>query len=507
MFLLYNIRNNIFIIIFILDYIGNKDMEAHEKKTIIKNIKWLTISKIIVYLLSIVTITLIPRYLGVEGYGQLNFIISFVGIFSIIGDLGLQTLIIRDISKNTKKANEYFNNLFLFRILISILFLVVISIFAIFLQSSPTTEQIIIYSVGISFVLLSYFNIGFLNGFQEIKYQAISDIIQKATYTIIAVLVIILNYKLFGILVASAVSSAFMFLVSFFALKKYVKIKKLTFNQKYIKEKVILASPFILTSIFWMIYFNIDRIFITYIKGNYATGLYSISYTFIGFLLGILGILNTTFFPVLSSFSNNKIKLEAVIKKYLYLLYLFVIPATIGGIYLAPKIISLVFGSQYLGGTLAFQLIMFFFLINAIGIINYHLLITNHLEKYSLKILGISALINILLNFIFIPWLGIIGAAITSIISEIVIFMASYIKIKNNIIKIDYFSPIFKPLIASLIMLLSLILFTHTFPSGILHNNFDVLIQIVIGGSIYILILFITKSIKINQIKEMLKNE
>ena len=110
-----------------------------------------------------------------------------------------------------------------------------------------------------------------------------------------------------------------------------------------------------------MVYFNIDRIFITFIKGNYATGLYSISYTFIGFLIGILGVLNTVFFPVLSNVSNNKQKLKSIVDKYLLLIYLFCVPVTIGGIYLAPKIISLVFGGQYLGGTIAFQLIMFFF--------------------------------------------------------------------------------------------------------------------------------------------------
>jgi len=61
-------------------------LNKKEKKTIIGNIRWLTISKIIVYLLSIVTITLIPRYLGVEGYGQLNYVLSFVSLFAILGD-------------------------------------------------------------------------------------------------------------------------------------------------------------------------------------------------------------------------------------------------------------------------------------------------------------------------------------------------------------------------------------------------------------------------------------
>lgn len=479
-------------------------MESHEKRTIIKNIKWLTISKIIVYLLSILTITLIPRYLGVEGYGQLNFIISFVSLFSIIGDLGLYTLIVRDISKNPNKANEYFNNLLLFRIIIIFIFLIIAGVFAIILQSAPITNLIVIYSVGVGIGLLTNFDLAFLNGFQEIKYQAISDAIQKMVYTLGVIVVIIFNYKLNGIIFAAAISYVFMFIYSFVAINKLILINKLNFNFNYIKKITIQSSPFILTSIFWMIYFNIDRIFITYFKGNYATGLYSISYTFLWFLLSIIAILNTTFFPILSKFSEDKSKLEGIVKKYIYLLYLFIIPVTIGGIYLAPKIISLVFGSQYLDGTIAFQIIMLFFLLNSIGTLNYYLLITNHLEKYSFQILGISAITNFLLNFLFIPWLGIIGAALTTIISEIVIFIGSYIKIRK-IIPIDYISQAIKPLFAGIFMLMGLILYYYIFPEGIIQNKFEVLLSIFIGGLIYVFFLFITKSITKNQILEILK--
>jgi O-antigen/teichoic acid export membrane protein len=481
-------------------------MEAHEKRTIIKNIKWLTISKIIVYLLSIVTITLIPRYLGVEGYGQLNFIISFVAFFSVIGELGLNRIIVRDISKNPNKADEYFNNLFLFVIISSILFVIIVSIFTILLHTPAISKLIIIYSVGVGFILLTNFNFSFFNAFQEGKYLAISDPIQKIIYTIAVILVIFLNYKLFGIILAGVISSACFFLLSFIFIKKKIEIKKININKNYIKEKLITAYPFILTTISIAIYFSIDKIFITYINGAHATGLYSISYTFISFLSGILVILNTAFFPVISNYSINKPKLKLIIDKYLLFLYLFCIPVTIGGIYLAPKVISLVFGSQFIGGTFAFQLIMFFFLLNSIGLVNYYLLITNNLEKYSLKILMISAVTNIILNFIFIPWLGIIGAAITTIISEIVLFIGSNKMVTNKIFKIDYFKPLIYPLLSGFIMLLGLIIVDFIFPAGFINNKFDVLITIVIGAFIYLLVLVMVAPIDIKKLIKVLKD-
>lgn len=481
-------------------------METHEKKRIIKNLKWLTLSKIVIYLFSVITITLVPRYLGVEGYGELNFIISFVGIFSILGDLGLQTLITRDISKQPKKFNEYFSNIFLFRLLITFAFVVIVFLFS-FFQKSTSISYIMTYTYGVAFLLLVNFNLSFLNAIQENKYQAITDAIQKIIYTFGIILVIIFNFKLFGILVASTLSGIFAFVFSFISIKKYLKSKSVKFNKQYIKEKLMLSSPFIFTSIFWTIYFSIDKIFITFFKGNYQTGLYSISYTFIGFLLGFLGIVNLAFFPILSNASNNKKKLKSTVDKYLLLLYLLCIPATIGGIYLAPQIISLVFGAQYLGGIRAFQLTMLFFMIHSVGVINYNLLITNHLEKYSLKILGISALANILLNFIFVPWLGIIGAAITTIFSELLIFYLSYKKIQEKIISINYFSFFLKPFLASSFMLSGILLFNHLYPLGLLHNHYDLLVQVLLGAILYSTFILLTKTITLKQIKEMIKNE
>ena len=479
-------------------------LNKKEKTTILSNIKWLTISKIIVYLLSIITITLIPRYLGVEGYGQLNYVLSFVTLFTIIGDLGISTYCIRSVSKDNRRANKYFNNLIIFKFLLISLFLLFVFLFSRIIPKNSITKQLIlIYAIGVLFSILSNFSLSFYDAFQKLRYRAIYEIIIKLSYTIGILIVIFFNYKIFGIVVAYALAFVFGFIFLYFNLNKIIKIKPI-FDKKFIKKTIIFSSPFILTSIFWTIYFSMDRVFISHFIDNYSVGLYSIAYTFIGFLIGIMAILHNTFLPAMSNLSKNKQKLGVVVKRYLQMIYLFSIPATIGGIYLVKRIISLVFGSQYLAGQMSFSLILFFFLLNSVGMVNYYLLITNHFEKFSVKLLGIASITNIFLNIIFIPIFGIIGAAITTLISESIIFIGSYDLIRKKILEINYFKPMIYPLIGSILMLIGLIMFDLIFPKGILFNHFDVLFSIGFGFIIYILFLFFTKVITISKIKEIM---
>ncbi|MFA5746027.1 MAG: flippase [archaeon] len=482
-------------------------MEAHEKKTIIKNLKWLTISKIIVYLLSIISITLIPRYLGVEGYGQLNFILSFVGLFSIIGDFGLTTLVLRDISKNPNKAKEYFDNLIVFKFILFFLFLLVVSVvsFVIDRNNPQALKLIIIFSLGVGFTLISGFILSFFDAIQQLKYRAVYEILSKAAYTFGVVLVILFNYKLFGIIIASAVSFLVGLIYVFINLHSKFKLQ-VTINPEYIKEKISVAYPFLLTAIFWTIYFSIDRVFLMYMKGNYEVGLYSIGYTFIGFLIGIVGILHSSFLPAISNFSENLNKQKTAIDKYLWLLYVLCVPITIGGIYLAPQIIKLVFGAIYLPGILAFQLTLFFFFFNSIGTVNYNVLISNGFEKFALKLLGLSAMINIIFNFILIPKYGIIGAAISTIIAELVVFVGCYNLIKNKIVSVDYLSPIICPLLASIFMLFGLIIGSKLFPN-ILLTKFGVLIFVVVGSIIYTSFLYFFKKEEITELIKLIRNK
>lgn len=474
---------------------------SEHTKTIVNNIRWMTISKIIVYLLSIFTLTLIPRYLGVANYGQYNFVISFVVLFSVVGDMGLSIIIYRDISKNPEKAKDYFDNFISFKVLLLILMSLLILIITFFLDKNSHTKLLIL-TLGIPFICLgslASFYLSFYNSFQKMKYASIYDISSKFIFVIFLLGVMFLDYKVIGLLFANVFSLLVANLFLILSMKKYF-IPKIEFNFRFAISKFKRVWIFAGISLFTLIYYSFDKLLIPLFLDYYQLGLYVIGYTFFGTLISLISILNFSFFPVLSSVSNNKQKAKFIGELYLKYLLIFAIPITFGGIYLADRIIQLAFGAEFIGGLIAFQIILLFFFIASLNLYNTSVMLIYHKEKQYLYLVIVAAILNILLNLIFLPIFGIIGSAIITLLSELILFCGSLL-IVNKILKVNYIKQIYKPIIGVIIMILGLWAFIKILPSGILHNSLDVLFLIVFGAVIYFVIMLLVKAITIKEIK------
>ncbi len=470
-------------------------------KTIINNIRWMTFSKLIVYLLSIFTLTAIPRYLGVSNYGQLNFVISFVVLFSVVGDMGLSILIYRDISKHPEKAKEYYDNFISFKILLLILMSLLIFIVMLFLDKNSYTKLLILI-LGIPYIglgSLASFYLSFYNAFQKMQYSSIYDALSKLISVILIILVMIFDLRIIGILFANVFSLLIANLFLIFSIKRYF-FPKIEFNINFAISKFKKVWIFAGISLFTLIYYSFDKLLIPLYLDYYQLGLYVIGYTFFGTLISLMYILNYAFFPVLSSVSNNKEKSKKFGELYIKYLFIFSIPITFGGIFLADKIIQLAFGANYIGGLIPFQIILLFFFIATLNLYNSSILLINHREKSYLYLTIIAAIVNILLNIFFIPIFGIVGSAIITLLSELLLFVGSLIII-NKILKINYLAQIYKPLISVVIMILGLMAIDKIIPQGILHNSLDVLFTIFFGAIIYITVILLTKGITIKEIK------
>jgi O-antigen/teichoic acid export membrane protein len=468
-----------------------------EKQIITNNIFWLTISKVLVYLLSFITVMLIPRYLGVEGYGQLNFVLSFIGVFLIFGDLGINTLTLREVSKNNNLAKKYFNNLFLFKILLSLFLSVIIIVVSFIINKPLIVKQILILStVYLSFNILSNFCLKFLQSFQKLKYQSIYDILVKAFYVVFVLLFIYFNLGIAGVFWAHILTAIIGFLYILFSLKKQVKIN-LKQDFLFIKKTMIKAWPFALGVLFTNIYFHFDTILISFIHGEYYVGLYSIGYTLYRFLLNMLSIFTITFFPVIARYAYKK-NLNKVVSSLTYVILSFSIPLTIGGIFLSKQIISFAFGKQYLNGIVPFNIILVFFLISSVKVIFVYLLYNRHYEKFVLKFKIYATIINVLLNILVIPVYGIVGAAITTVISEWILFVVFYFKVMG-ITRINLLKLSLKPFFASLFMLLVLFLIRDVFKIVLFRSIYDALFFVVIGIASYLLFFILIKGISKEQ--------
>lgn len=226
---------------------------------------------------------------------------------------------------------------------------------------------------------------------------------------------------------------------------------------------------------------------LSYISGDYATGLYKSAYNIITVFTTFFVVYQAVIFPVMSKFfkeSQNLIKISYELSiKYLLLI---IIPISAIIFFYARPIVDLIYSNQYSLASTPVQIliwtVLFLFINGAASV----LLNAINQEKTVTKIYIIAALFNVCLNLILIPVYSYDGAAIATVISEILITILTLYFISKTNYKPDLslLKSVIKLVICGIILII------------ILYNiKVSLYLAIPIGLAVYLLSLFLTKSI------------
>ena len=90
----------------LIDKIINKFHISSTKARILTNVFWAVTGKVVTLLSTLVVGIFVARYLGPEQYGLMNYVISYVSLFTIISNFGLDNIEIRELSR-TPERKEY----------------------------------------------------------------------------------------------------------------------------------------------------------------------------------------------------------------------------------------------------------------------------------------------------------------------------------------------------------------------------------------------------------------
>ncbi len=426
-------------------------------RRIAKNTTILFLSQIISYILIFFYTIYIARYLGADGFGILSLALAFSGIFSIIADLGLSTLTVREVAKDKSLTKKYLENALLIKIILAFLTFGLIVLF-LNLLGYPQETKIVVYLVSLSIILTSMSGIFYsiFQAYEKIEYQSIGQILVSIIMFLGVIGAIYYKFDVIGFSFLYLASSG---VILFYNLIIYIlkfSIPKLEYNKQFWKNIIKDALPFGLTGISGTIYTYIDSVMLSLIQGNEVVGWYNAAYRIVLFLLFIPSTINVTIFPSMSqSHISSPDLLKLINEKYFKFMIIIGIPLGVGTTLLADKIILLIFGQGYLNSIIALQILIWTIVFTFAGAGFARVLEATNKQLILTKISGICMIINIFINLILIPRYGLIGASISTVLTEIVlvvgIFKVSYnygFRIKTKKI----FKDLLKIIIASLIM-------------------------------------------------------
>ena len=422
-------------------------MKKDYTKTAIQGATIILTFSVVSIIIGFILRVLLARTLPTEAdLGLLYAVLAFFGLFAIFRDMGLNPALVKYIpefivKKDKRRIKASIILTFVIQISMSALILFFILYFSSILSQSffKTTASIpVIFFVGLSFVSSVLFHLmqAVLQGFQEMKSYALLDPIRSLIVLVVTFLALVLGFGVpgvaFGYFIAALVAGMVGFL---FLLRKFTFFKvESNIDRGLVKQMFSFSIPIIGAGMAGVLVTYMDTVMITYFRTLGEVGHYQVALPIadtIGIFAIVMGIVT---FPMISELWTRGKRKEisnglSTMTKFLLVM---LAPATLA-ILIFPETFIGIFGTRYLPALTTLQILVFAMIFKSLSEIYFAALkgIGKIREVATgILILSISAF---LINLVLIPSLGIVGAAMSTLIAYTITALFTFNVLRKSI--------------------------------------------------------------------------
>jgi O-antigen/teichoic acid export membrane protein len=392
-----------------------------QHKLIAKNTFYQIFARGVTSFIGFLITLIIARKFGVLGYGDFTKITSYVALFYLVIDFGLNAFFLQ-------YENAKFKNLFYLRILISISIFLLLNVIAFFLPynallgtgfSAAERFGIFIFSFGIfaQSIILSTSAVfqKTVNYYFYMVGMIIGSVVNLIVISIFAYLNFSITHILFGFVLSNFIGALTLL---FFAKEKILPV---ALNKEFAAKIMMASWPIGLMLIFNLVYFRADMFLLSILKTTKDVGIYGLSYKFFDFLIALPLFLSNAVYPFLIKAKTDKNIFFNLTGKYFFVFLIASFIAIIPFWFISP-LFTLV-KSDFAGSILPFRILLlslpFFFTTSLLQ----WALITLGKQKYLMMVYLFSTLLNIALNVVFIPQFSYVACATITLVSEGIVFI------------------------------------------------------------------------------------
>jgi len=405
------------------------------KKELAINFGSLSIVQIATYIMPLIYLPYLVRVIGPDKFGAIAFAQAIVLYFNLITNLGTNLYAPREIAiskgDNIKISNLVSNILFL-----KIIFLL-LAIFTYFLViyiiPKFRAEKILFMFTGGSLIVTALLPTWFFQGIEKMANIAIANLLSRGlgVFLIFTVINNKSDYIYVPLVNVLAQLLGLFYMYYIMIAKEKIKIIKpnISLTKKIIKE----SFPLFISSISVSIYTGINIVILGFLTNNTIVGYYSAAQKIARAGLSVQGQLGVVFYPHISKMvSISKEKVIISIKKAFMVTMLFAIPATIFIFFNADAIVKLIFGNKFFESIVPLQILCFLFIIIGLSnVFGMEILLPFNKRKEFMKPILTAGIINLILNFLLVPFIKQNGAALAFLSSEIWVTFWMYLEVKK----------------------------------------------------------------------------
>jgi len=412
------------------------------KNKTVNNAAWLIGGKIAQMAISLLVGVITARYLGPSNYGLIGYATAYTAFFNAFCTLGINSLLVKEFIDNPQKEGTIIGTSLVFRAISSLMSAFVIISIVCFIDSGETTTIAVVAlcSIGVVFNVFEVFNYWFQAHLRS-KITAMATLLAYFVTSVYKIILIIMGKSV--ILFAFATSVDYI-CIAIFLFIAYIKSggKKLNFSWEYGKNLLSRSYYFILPGIMVAVYGQVDKLMLKQMISKTEVGYYSTAVAVCGMWCFVLSAVIDSVYPSIMQANGKDEELFKTRNRQLYA-FVFYISMFVSVMFLifSPLVIKILYGAEYSGAVAPLRIITWYTAFSYLGVARNAWIVCKDKQKYLKYIYIGAAVMNVILNIIFIPIWGASGAAVASLAAQILTSIVLPLFIKplreNSILMIE----------------------------------------------------------------------
>lgn len=386
----------------------------------IRNASWLIVGKVFQMVISLLMSIFTVRYLGPSNYGIINYVTAYVTFFTSLCTLGINSVIIKDFVDYPEQQGEAIGTTLALRGVSSILSAITITgiVFVVDKGDKLILIVAILCSMALFFQVFDTYNYWFQSRYES-KVTAMATLVAYIITSIYKIVLLLSGAGVEWFAFATSVDYIAVGVLLIVAYKRY-KGPKLKVSWRKAKSLLGKSYHYILSGMMVAIYGQTDKFMLKHMLDETSVGYYSLATTISAMWVFILTAIIDSMYPTILQLHKKDREQFDRKNRQLYAI-VFYVSVVVGILFclFGEIVIQIMYGKDFLPAASVLKIVTWYTIFSYLGVARNAWIVCENKQKYLKYMYIMAAVANVLLNYLCIPLWGTNGAALASLITQI----------------------------------------------------------------------------------------
>ena len=391
------------------------------QKKVLKNAGWIVGCKVVKAIVMLIVTAITARYLGKEKYGIITYASGLCAFVIPIMQLGLNSTFVHEITNRPGEDGKVVGTI-IGMSMVSAIFCVLGIVSFSMIATAGQQETILvcsIYSVMLFFHAMEMIQYWFQAKLMA-KFSAFAMMIAYVFVSIFQILLVVFKAGVYFFAISYSLDFFLIAIILIVVFKKKSG-QKLTFSFSLAKELLSVSKFYIIANLMSTVYVHTDVVMLNFMAGSAETGIYGAAWNCANMFNFVFAAIIDSMRPTIYEGKNiNQQTFEKRTIELFSILFYFAFAMIVMMMLFSPLVIKIMYGEDYVQAVDVLRIVVWMTVFSYVGTARSAWMLAENKHKYLWIINLVGVILNVIVNYLLIPIMGAIGAAIASVATQFI---------------------------------------------------------------------------------------